>query len=64
MLCWPAYSKLDAEGVTVTKLSLTISMGVNRFGYLPKIIILSRVDDGVGTEAIFRQHKAKWHDSL
>ena len=23
----------------------------------------SRLDDGVGTEATFRQHQAKWHDS-
>ena len=53
MLHWPAYSKHDA------KLSLTISMGFNRVGCLPRIIILSRLDDDVGTEAIFRQHKAK-----
>ena len=46
------------------KLSLTISMGFNRVGCLPEIITLSWLDDGVGTEAIFRQHKAKWHDSF
>ena len=38
-------------------------MGFNRVGCLPKIINMSRLDDGVGIEAIFRQHKAKWHDS-
>ena len=38
-------------------------MGFNRVGCLPTIIILSMLDDDVGTEAIFRQHKAKWHDS-
>ena len=38
-------------------------MGYNRVGCLPKTINLSRLDDGVGIEAIFRQHKAKWHDS-
>ena len=38
-------------------------MGSNRVGCLPKIINLSRLDDGVGIEAIFRQHKAKWYHS-
>ena len=39
-------------------------MGFNRVGCCsPKIINLSRLADGIGIEAIFRQHKAKWHDS-
>ena len=38
-------------------------MGFSKVGCLPKIINLSRLDDGVGIEAIFRKLKAKWHDS-
>ena len=40
-----------------------MSVGFKTVGCLPKIINLSWLNDGVGTEAIFRQHKAKWHDS-
>ena len=38
-------------------------MGFDTVGRLPKTISLSWLDDGEGTGAIFRQHKAKCHDS-
>ena len=34
-----------------------------KVGCLPKTINLSRLDDGVGIVATFRQHQTKWHDS-
>ena len=58
----PANSKHDADGVgnkTITE----ISMGFDRVGCLSKTFNLSWLDDGVSIEAIFRQHKAEWHDS-
>ena len=38
-------------------------MDFNRVGCLPKIINLSRLNDGVGIEAIPQQHNARRHDS-
>ena len=35
----------------------------NQLNCLPWNLKLSRLDDGQGLEATFRQHEAKWHDS-
>ncbi len=38
-------------------------IGSNQIGCLPATMKMSRLDEGKGIEATFRQHKAKWHDS-
>ena len=57
-----ASSKRDAEGVGYKTIADNIK-GFDKVGCLPMTINLSRSDDGVGIEATFRQHQAKWHDS-
>ena len=59
---YPASSKRYPEGVGYKTIADNIK-GFDKVGCLPKTINLSRLDDGVGIEATFRQHQAKWHDS-
>ena len=63
MLRCLSYSKCDAEWVAYKAITYNI-IGFNRVGCLPKIVNLSRLDDGVGIVAIFQQHNTKWHDSV
>ncbi len=58
----PASSKRDAERVGYKTIADNIK-GFHKVGCLSMTINLSKLDDGVGLEATFRQHQAKWHDS-
>ena len=58
----PAESKRGTEGAGYKNLA-DLLQGFHEAGVLPNSLDLSRLDDGKGIEATFKDHKAKWHES-
>ncbi len=58
----PAISARGTEGAGYKTLAENLE-AFDRISCLPGTLKLSRLDEGMGIEATFRLHKAKWHDS-
>ncbi len=58
----PAISARSTEGAGYKTLAENLE-AFDRISCLPGTLKLSRLDEGMGIEATFRLHKAKWHDS-